>query len=352
LGEISLLRRRLTRIMLGEVSTELSPALKLAAVGCVVLVAPLGPALYAGSSSGERIDAPAPPSAAISVVRTASQPGLSPAARPQAPSGTGTSEGAIPRTSPGPTRLRVPADEWATAVSPSGKRKFEARGGLRTTLIDLANPTWRIDFTSHRITSLSFAQDDRFVTAQEGDLNVRIWDAAGGLLFKLEGADAEITSVAFSPSGTAVAAGTASGRVLVWDPESTELIAQLDLQNPVSCVRWSPEGSRVVISTAAWNQSDEAKVLVWNPAEAAAEAEFTLDRPISAVVWAADDTLAAIAWDGAGLMWNVSSSSILSQFNLGKDLPSAAAWSPDAALVRQWIDGVRSEKATAVSQLR
>lgn len=340
LGEISLLRRRLTRIMLGELAANSSPLMRLAIVASTILIAPLGLAMATGSRADARV---------LSSRVTASQPKqltshkrLSRTQRDLAaaksPDATVDGASALPQVSAGPQRLRLPADHWATALSPSGKHQFEARGGLRTRLVDVENRSWNVDFSSNRITSISFAPDDRFATGQQGDFQVRMWDATGGFLGKLEGAESDVHSVAFSPNATHVAAGTADGKVLVWDAASRENTAQLSIGHAVSCVRWSPAGDQLAISTSSWNeQLDGARVLIWNPSESGPSAEFALDRPVSAIVWGQDDILAAVAWDGAGLNWNIRTGNVLSQFDIGKDLPSAAAWSPDCPLVRQRV---------------
>jgi bla regulator protein BlaR1 len=348
LGEISLLRRRLTRIMLGDLATGLSPLAKFAVITCAVIFAPLGPALLADSYAkvapavlNEEAGGPVRLTERKRLPRTADGR----TTRPTTPVSTVAS--AMPRTAAGPTRLRTPADHWATAVSPSGKYRFEARGGLKTVLVDATNPSWKIDFTSNQIASVSFAPDDRFATGQEGDTQVRIFDAAGAFLRKLSGADEAITSVAFSPNARWVAAGVSNGQVIVWDATTAEKIAQLDSGGPVSCVRWSPTGDRLAISVSAWNDdSGEPRVLIWDPKQSQPLASFSLDRPVSAVVWPRESIVAAISWDGAGLMWDITTGDVRTHFDIGKDLPSAAAWSPECPLVQQWIEGVLAGEET------
>lgn len=351
LGEISLLRRRLMQIMQGEVTATLSPAVKVLVVAWAVVIAPLGPAVFASASPSARktvalkspvLSSLIPRGADASQLQKQTAP---PAARP-ASAAPAISRKTAPAKPSSRSQSRIfseqlraapwsPPPLWGAAHSPDGKYRLEVRTTDDSRRVTLLNTiTGRpVDMTSENITGASFSHDSRLATAHD-DGKVRIWDGGGGRIMRLEGANAAITSVAFSPDGRYVAAGTDDGRVLIWDAKFGDVVANLPEQaTAVSCVRWSPDGDRLAISLAPWDHSDEAKLLIWNPTSDIVLHDFTLDQPAAALSWRDDDRLAVIGWGIVGDIWQLSTGERVSQFTVEKDAPSAANWSPDCPIV-------------------
>ena len=342
LGGLPLLRCRLIQIMRGDVPRRLPPLVKAAVVVAAILVLPLGPGLRAASSSSIANQA---------VVERASRANSIKAERdstpPAAPAAITSLEEAEQNiaTSPKPTLRRTttptaraqlsPPLLWATATSPGGKYKLEARTGRSITLVNVRS-NLHIDLSSHAIDCVAFSPDDRvFATGHEGSI-VRLWDSeTGGTLALLRGGEDRITSIEFSPDNRHLAAGAANGCVLVWNLAMVDEVAAklIDQQAPISCVRWSRAGDRLAVTVGAWTDDDHASVLVWSPMEDSILASYPLEKPAGAVEWLADQSLLVAAWDRSTTMWDLTTGRPSRAFEIDKDQVSASHWSPNCPLI-------------------
>lgn len=347
LGEISLLRRRLTQIMRNEATIGLSPTGRMTVIVLALLVAPTGPALFA--SSPHTVRRPKPPTPlvdpALTQVNIGSDVGSADLAEPtpvEAPKPSAVAPRMVQSLTNKSATPWVPPNLWATALSPDGRYKLEARSGRDSTRITLSNLSdgFKVDLSSDGIQCVSFAGDGRFASGHQ-DGNVRVWDSAtGGIALNLKGSDAAITSVAFSRDGTLVAAGNVDGQLLVWDTAPSDdrtRYSRYELEQQeaaIACVRWSESGDRLAVSLAAWNDAAQPELLVWNPVADEVTQRLSLDRPAGAISWLGDDSVLAAQWDGLASVWQLSSGEVISRMELDKNALSAAAWSPDCPLVR------------------
>lgn len=348
LGEISLLRRRLTQIMRNEATIGLSPTGRMTVIVLALLIAPTGPALFA--SAPRVVRRPKPPTPLIDPTVTVVSIG----------SDVGSDDivGVEPIEAPKPAIVAprmvqsltnnsstpwVPPSLWATSLSPDGRYKLEARSSRDATRITLTNLSdgFKVDLSSDGIQCVSFTGDGRFASGHQ-DGNVRVWDSStGGIALNLKGSDAAITSVAFSRDGSFVAAGNADGQVLVWDVTPSDdrtRYSRYELEQheaAIACVRWSESGDRLAISLAAWNDAAQPELLVWNPAADEVTQRFSLDRPAGALDWLGDDSILTANWDGMASIWQLATGEVSSRMELDKNSLSAAAWSPDCPLVPQ-----------------
>ncbi|MBC7856644.1 MAG: hypothetical protein IAF94_24710 [Pirellulaceae bacterium] len=333
LGEVPLLRARLIQIMQGNIASRLSRTATALVLAAGLLISPLEPALWARSSTS------APKKEAVSAA---------PRLRVKKTNGTyGTNatnkspKPHVSHVSPPPSRplLTPPVLVWASATSPDGKFKLEARTGRRTTLAQAATD-FRLDMTAHQITCAAFAGDSiTFATGHEDKL-VRRWDSeTGGLLRSYRGCESPITSVQFSPDGRSLAAGTRDGQLLVWDVETAEETARFTADaSSISCLRWSARGDQLAIAAGNWSQGELATLYLWSPIEDNVLAEQTLAEPAGAIDWLdPNDSLVIASWSGQARIWNVATREFIREIRLEKDAISAAAWSPDCPLVTPWL---------------
>ena len=349
LGDVPLLRRRLTLIMRGQVAVHPSRAARVLVLGAAAAVLPLGPGLFGASSRSD--------SARILVPSTIDPVALSPQRIFEIESADEETSGPAGTTVPtGPASIDGPADLitpelpalphlappslWASATSPNGKYRLEARAGRKTTLVHVA-ADWRLDLSSHKIVCASYSPDSQMLATGHDDSIVRIWDCeTGGISALLRGSESAITSVAFAPDGRRIAAGTANGDVHVWDSATHDEIARIQLQQPagVSCIRWSNRGDRLAVALGNWSDGEAMPLVIWAPDEGSVPAkELFLDLPVGAVQWLADYTaLLVAAWDGEARVWNLSTNEPVDWLSLKKVAISAAAWSPDCPLISRW----------------
>ncbi len=343
LGDVPLLRIRLTQIMRGELAGRLPRTVWVGVLCAGLLLSPLEPAVFA-TSTRERADTPRPLPAPrlISTAQGSDLP--TPPVEPAADQASTETSATSPVAPSSPPAIVPPAEQrpisivFATAESPNGAYRLEAGTGRETTLLHAGLPQGRLGLSSNRITCAAFAPDSRtFVTGHEDGL-LRQWDSdAGERLITLRVHSGPIVSVAVSPSGTHVAAGAADGSIGVWDLASQSEVARL--ANPdiaVSCLRWSPDGSRLAVALGSWTTPDDARLLIWSPASGQALAEHSLLAPLGAIDWLSADLLLLADWQGGATVRNLAGQSIGPSLQLEKNVVSAAHWSPDCRLITPW----------------
>jgi beta-lactamase regulating signal transducer with metallopeptidase domain len=345
LGEVALLRERLTQIVCGETAARLSRTVHRLVLSAGLLLAPLEPALWATSSVPDLVRAPKPsgtsakaPSGATSAEPRPAERAAANELKPQA----SFPAPAPPLASVTPPLVldSRPLDAlWATAVSPNGKFRLEAKQGGRIRLYG----SLPVDLSANQITCVSFAPDSRTFATGHEDGAVKLRDSGiGGLLDDrpLRGSDAEITSVQISPDGRRVAAGTVTGSVFIWDLATKDLVAHQPSQDAmVSCLRWSKAGDRLAIALGHWSKPTEAVLVVWAPLGAAPMekgdwSRQRLEKPIGALEWLDEDQSLLLAdWQGYCQVWNVKAGRVTKELAVEKDRVSAAHWSADCPLI-------------------
>lgn len=348
LGEVQLLRVRLTQIIRGDVAVGVSRWLQVAVIAVGLMISPLEPALWATSAPEKR--QPTPAREVTPILRRDITTSAYPRARTNGsaravPSSARTSAAiaAAPRTqqtpriAPSPPRRAITL--WGTAVSPDGKHRLEARSGGRILLAGMPGG-FRVDLSSHQIRCVSFAPDSSTFATGHPDALVRLWESeSGGLKMSLQGSQAAITSVHVSPDGSQVAAGAADGSVLVWEIASGDVVAQLPPgEAAVSCLRWSQRGDRLAVTLGSFVDHANSSLLVWSPEENAIVREQRLERPAGALDWLGEDRTLVIAdWSGRAIFWDIDVGEASGQWRVDKTLVSAAAWSPDCPLASRYL---------------
>lgn len=339
LGDVPLLRSRLTQIMKGQLAAGLSRGAQ-AFVLCVgVVISPLQPALWATSSriestAGRLMPSP-PPTQELPPAAPASEPesAIGSAAQPSSDTDTtnsSSSKPAPPAAAPPITSIPL---LWS-AQSPDGNFRLEARKLSRTTLVR-ERTTWRLDLSSYEIKCASFAPDSRSFITGHADGTVRWWDCAtGGLLNSMPGSGSPVKSVAFGPNQQA-AAGCSDGSVTVWDLVSGEM-NQLTGLLPVACVRWSRKGDRLAIGLGDWSDQHQGGLLIWDPQSPVQPDQHSLSQPVGALSWLDDTAILIGRWDGMGQVFRNATGDVSLPLPLDKATVSAAAWSPDCPLVLPW----------------
>ncbi len=345
LGEVPLLRLRLTQIMRGELGGQLPRVVWVGVLIGGLVISPLEPAVFA-TSIRERI-----PDNAVGSKRLIGRAAATDndtisgseetvtsleRARQSAPA-----DAALPVTAvaaaPAAADVRPPSIIFARAQSPDGRYVLEARTNHETTL---SHRRLRLGLiNSSPITCASFAPDSRSFVTGHADGNVRFWDSeAGGFLNKKFQTQAgSVVSVAYSPTGEQVAIGTSDGMISVWDLAGESEIARLE--NPgiaVSCVRWSRSGDRLAAALGNWTSTSDARLILWSPSAGKIDAEQPLAQPIGALDWLSADALLLADWNGTATVHRLNAESSLASTSIAKDLVSAAHWSPDCRLITTW----------------
>jgi beta-lactamase regulating signal transducer with metallopeptidase domain len=341
LGDVPLLRVRLTQIMKGDLATGLSRGVKVTVLIAGVAVSPLQPALWATSSSHQLMG---DPHLAAQVMPPASPSSTPLRAASAAESTTASSASAqmeahpVASTAPiepdaiadVPPPIRSPL--WWSALSPDGRFRLEARKNGVTLVRELT--TWRLDLSSYQIRCAAFAPDGRSFITGHADGTLRWWDCeTGGHLNTYGDKNVPITSVAFGADNR-VAAGSSSGSVMVWDLVSGEETRLSGLPY-VAAVRWSPDGSRLAVGLGEY-QEVEGAVLVWDPRSQIEPEQHVLPQPVGALSWLTESSLLLANWSGQTQVFQTLTGETTPALKLDKTLVSAAAWSPDCPLLSHW----------------
>lgn len=342
LGDVPLLRCRLTQIMRGELGGQLPRTVWVAVLGAGLVLSPLEPAVFA-TSSRERPDQASLVSTIEPAIITADELESPPEPVRQSPNEISRSAPAPvpPAALPAPPEARPVSLLIATAQSPNGEYRLEARTGREATL-GHRDGSFRVGLASYRFTCAAFAPDSRsFLTGHE-DGQVKLWDSmTGASLVTFRPGRSPIASVGFSPNGRQMAAGALDGTITIWDVAAHSEIARLlNPQIAVSCLRWSPDGSRLAVALGNWSSAD-ARLLVWS-LEDGAITEQSLAHPVGALDWLSAEALLLADWKGDAIIrlfdgdgWRDGAGPEF-RLRLDKNLVSAAHWSPDCRLVSGW----------------
>jgi bla regulator protein BlaR1 len=345
LGEVQLLRVRLTQIVRGDVAAGVSRWLQMAVIAGGLVISPLEPALWATSHSVTKRPAAGPflrRSATPLVSSTAPPPLVAPNRRSaeKSPGRSAVADSGMPAASRILPALPRPAiTHWGTAVSPDRRHRLEARSGGRIMLAGMPG-SFRVDLSAHQIRCVSFSPDSSIFATGHPDALVRLWESeSGGLKKSLQGSQAPITSVHISPDGSQVAAGASDGSVLVWEIDSGDLVAHLPPgQLAVSCLRWSPRGDRLAVTVGSFVDRSDSSLLIWNPSESATVLQQSLNRPAGAISWTNEGALLVADWSGQATLLDMDTGEIRTQRQVDKTSVSAAAWSADCPLVLRHPD--------------
>ena len=347
LGEVTLLKLRLTQIMRGQLAPTMPRTAWLVVLCCGLALAPLEPALFARSSrilkSSARADVAAgptlvTPAAPLSPADVA--PLLDRVASPRFVSSTTRAAAANPppvmiappATVPLPAAF-TPSRLYASVFSPDRRFQLEARTGRKTVLIH-DRTGWRVDLSSHEASCSSFSGDSRFFITGHKDGKLRQWDSeTGGLMATLATNAGPITSVSYSPDGTQFALGTYDGVVSIWDAALLEEVARRTIgRGAVSCVRWSPSGEQLAVALGDWSAKDESRLHLLT-SSGGLKSDEALTEPAGALDWLSEDALLVAYWDGNGVVRNLRGNSADQPCQVEKDLVSSANWSSDVRLV-------------------
>jgi len=335
LGEVPLLRTRLTQIMKGQLAAGLSRGVRALVLCAGVVISPLQPAVWATSSSKPaQIERILPNRQTTTKSITPVAAGASSSAEFNSSDSAPEATESTPEPAPAAATPAIPPASplrWS-ALSPNGNYRLEHRRD-RTTLVH-ERVLWNIDLSVYGIKCAAFAPDSRsFVTGHE-DGTIRWWDSETGGCFNTFGdKSGAVTSVAFGPNKQ-VAAGWAAGAVSIYD---LDLGSETRLGGlpAVACVRWSPVGERLAVGLGDYRDS-AGGVLIWDPQTGVKSDEVSLPQPVGALSWLNDASLLIADWSGQSQVFEAATGGLSPGLKVQKTLVSAANWSPDCPLVTPW----------------
>ena len=332
IGELPVLRRRLTQIMRRSVERSLGTGGRWCLTVLATVALPLHPvlALLPVSSADASLTTLATPDllddpggiALPSSMPLDEQPDA--AVHPLS-ANSDTTQSAAPAAPSGWWDAR-PSQRWAAAAAPGGRFRLVAEVGHRVRLQGL-DDSRQFDLGQAKLTTAAFLPDGRQFVAGALDGSVRVWDAASGEAASLLGwHDAEIRAVAISADGRWAVSGSADGSVFVWEIASGRIAhAWSEPGRPIVSVAFSPDGSRIAIAAGGWqDSSSEITLLETNDWK---EIQRLAAPSLAVVEFAPDGSLFSADWSGRLLRWEPTAAQAEPWGIVDKELVSAATFS-------------------------
>jgi beta-lactamase regulating signal transducer with metallopeptidase domain len=345
LGQVPLLRRRLTAIMRGAAPKEMSPV-QWVAVLAATMVLPLHPALGRSSPRLEFASHDAIASAQEQEPLAANWPTGTLVEELSHPLAEALLEASEPP--PFPPDANRP---WATAVSPEPGHRFSITRRKDTVALHDESTGESTDLTAHRILTAAFSRDGAHFVTGDDEGTVRLWASSTGEMLKaFRGGHADrIQGVAFIHGGLDLVSASRDGTIKLWNIElGSELSALSSDIRPLNCLALSPNGRWLAVGTGHWKSVDDldGRVLVWDLATLRKYDAFKSERPIGAIAFKADsNTLLAGSLWGHVTIWDLKARS-----EIGTTLPdyknaiAAAQFSTDtSALSNVGVDDIFRE---------
>lgn len=301
IGDVPLLRERLTEIMSGP------PAPQIPAQGRVALVFTGLCAMLISPSWKFEPDA-------VPEIATRSSHRQTPP-MPNRDEQTREADLAVRQTAaavPGKAVVGAPGDSGPVittadvcAASPDQRSTVVRRSGGQL--------VWRlpagdeVDLTSLGISAVAFSPDGSLLATCGTDRLIRCWDVStGSLVHELKGHKDAVQSLAFSPAGVMLASGSRDGEVVLWNLYHWRSLGRLTAQRlPVNGLAVSTDGRWIGMALGTETES-EGRLLVFDLDSWQKQFETPTDRGLAAIVFRhGGDDLSAGDWSGRWSTWNV-----------------------------------------------
>lgn len=347
LGTAAFLRRRLTRIMQGAPSKDLSARQRGGVLLIALLALPMQPFVLGASvpprPTWEPVALATHMPTALAPVTSAAAPTVT---RPE-PAGAvvveqemSTRSAAVPsRPERSPIRnTRSARGEriWGTAVSSDGRYAIHNTTGRRALLTNLAT-NQESELSAKGLTCVAFfANGDSFV-AGSSDGQVTLWSSATASLTQtIYMHDDVVRSVAVSPRGDMIAIGGRDGVVRLIDPAKEHSLIELSrYESAVNCVRFAPDGRRLAAAVGDWNSVEPGQVVIWDLTSGRPDGFLHCESAPGAVSFASNDELIVGQWNGQISLWNLVHRQVVGSAMADKNIVTASSFSPDNPALRE-----------------
>lgn len=338
LGDCTFLRRRLTRIMNGVCTPQLSGRVR----GVLALLAaaalPLQPFSFGSPST-----------------RPGSRPATNVSLTPLPDPSIGnqslddstdestdnldhdSTQSMEPTFDPVPRAMRGQRNV-ASAASPSGRYVVKSTTGRQVLLMNLDQDKGGVtDLSAQNIKAVAFLPDGESFLAAHGDGRVTRWDAPSAKIeTELRPAGSALRSVDIAPDGSHAAIG-GDGLAQIIDLESGEVAVDLSQQGSfVNCVRYSPDGRLLAVASGDWDDSKSrgGLVSVWDIGRREVINEIAFDdHAPGALSFATSAELFVGQWGGfvSYLKLGKGTVEVVASAQAEKSVVDAAAFSPNDA---------------------
>lgn len=335
LGQVTLLRQRLTQIMRGAAPRVLPVPARIGILiaaallpvhPVISLVSPAAePVRPVAAATGSRVFLPGPNVEIVVPESAEPEPASEVAGSPVAPAPRTTE---AERSAGQPPRLTA---DTAVAISPEGRFSLirKANGSVSLHDGELRRTT---SLSESRMITVAFSPDGRRFAAGCADGTVEIRDSASTLIVAtLKGHADAVQSIAFAPDGSFIVSGSRDGEVIVWHPELRARINSQRLRNaPVTSVAVSRDGRHLAVAAGSWMALDPGHVAIWDPLTLTVRHGFSVHSAVGAVAFHDDGrSLVVGEWNGRITIWNLRTRLPTGIGLVSKETIAAAKFSPD-----------------------
>lgn len=221
---------------------------------------------------------------------------------------------------------------WANATAPNCRSRVIAwTNGI--VQWQGAGPGEIFDLSPYRVSTILYSADgDIFFTGCRDGI-VRAWDASNcQLLFKLEGHQGSVRAIALSPEGNCLATADQQGLVLLWSFDDKSGAKRLTRSpSAVNSLAFSADGQSLALGTGNWFSPDPAQVQVWDLGTDCLRACLDHQSPLAVVKLSPDGkSVSGAEWNGTLLTWDLESSAIVSKRQINRFTIPAATFAPQS----------------------
>jgi WD domain, G-beta repeat len=138
------------------------------------------------------------------------------------------------------------------------------------------------------VPSVAFAGDGKTFASGSWDKTIKLWDAAGKELRRLEGHTDFVTAVAQSADGATLASGSYDGTVVLWDATTGKARTTLKGHSKsVFCLAMTADGKTVA------SGGEDRTLIVWDPAAGKPVHTFGHEKAVAALALTPDGKVVA-----------------------------------------------------------
>lgn len=184
---------------------------------------------------------------------------------------------------------------------------------------------------NHAIFYAGYSPDGNYIVTTGADLNVLVWNAGTGTIFRtLPGLTKSPRVAAFSPDGNKVASGGDENVVSLWDIKTSRIIRTFELkQGTVKAIDISPDGKLIAAG------GSDRSVRIWNIETKTLLFDLKYHKDfVNSLKFSPDGTILASAGaDKTVVLWNVRDGQVIKSRAVHNGAVRDLAFSSDGAFI-------------------
>lgn len=190
---------------------------------------------------------------------------------------------------------------------------------------------FRLEGHKSIVYSAVFSSDGQYILTASFDQSAKLWDAATGAELLQFGSPIELSAAAFQKSGKVAVTGNFKGGITLWDittGKPLKVLSAKDDSTSIASLDVSPNGASIV------SVSKSGNVTMWNVGTGKRQVfpVSSSDYPYT-VRFSQDGNKFVTGGPNSAIVWDAASMSQIRSYRSGNTKVTAAAMSPDGALL-------------------